>query len=226
MLDDVAKKEWDDKPISTSRMMIELNRRMAPDAYIVSEVVTSDGHLRRYVDIDHTQPLAERRRNFDTTSGILGWGLAAAVGVKIGNPDKEVWCLSGDGCFNFGVQALWSAVRYDVPIGFVVFNNGQYQANRLNMNGYRGRMRETGKYIGVNLGHPDIKYVALADAYGIESERVEDPDKLAGALERCQRAMGEGRPYLVDAVIERRFDGKDSDWYDYFSIARQQPRIT
>ena len=197
---------------------------MEPDADIVTEVVSSDDHIRRYLTFDHKRPVQERRRNFDTTGGILGWGCSAAVGVAIGNPHKEVWCLTGDGSFNFGSQALWSASRYEAPIGFVVYNNGQYQANRLNMARYKGRMLETNKFLGVQLGHPDIKYVAIADAYGIEAERVADPRGLAAAIGRCKRAMADGRPYLLDVIIERRFEGADSDYYDFFSVARNLPR--
>ena len=225
-IDDFEKLHWDDAPISLPRLFRELDRQMESDAYIVSEVVTSDDHIRRYVTFDHKAAPDERRRNFDTTGGILGWGCAAAIGVKIGNPDKEVWCLTGDGAFNFGSQALWSATRYEVPIGFIVFNNGEYQANRKNSGLYQGRMAETGKFLGVNLGHPDINYVSIADAYGIEGERIEGPAGLASAIRRCKRAMADGRPYLVDVIIERRFDGKDSDWYEFFSVARKIPRQT
>ena len=200
--------------------MIELDRAMDDKAYIVSEVITSDDHMRKYLTYDHKVPQKERRQSFDTTSGVLGWGLAAAIGTKIGNPTKEVWCLTGDGCFNFGSQALWSAARYEVPIGIVVFNNGQYQANRLNQNRSGGhRMKATGKYIGVNLGHPDIDYTALCAAYGIQAERVMEPVDIKPALERCRKTMQSGRPYVVDVRIAKRFEGKDSDWYDFFSVA-------
>ncbi|MBL4802391.1 MAG: thiamine pyrophosphate-binding protein [Emcibacter sp.] len=167
-----AETEWNNMPIATSRLMIELNKVIDKSAYIVAELVTSDRFSRRYLDYDHTQDVAERRRNFSTTSGILGWGVGAAVGTKIGNPDKEVWCLIGDGSFNFGSQGLWSASRYEVPVGFVIFNNGQYQANRINSALLKGRMYETGKYIGVDIGHPAIDHVKLAGAYGVEGERV------------------------------------------------------
>jgi benzoylformate decarboxylase len=223
-IDEYEKTRWDDSPISLPRLFRELDRQMAPDADVVTEVVSSDDHIRRYLTFDHERPVQERRRNFDTTGGILGWGCSAAVGVAIGNPQKEVWCLTGDGSFNFGCQALWSASRYEAPIGFVVFNNGQYQANRLNMARYKGRMFETNKYLGVQLGHPDIKYVSIADAYGIEAERIEDPQALAAAIGRCKRAMADGRPYLLDIIIERRFDGADSEYYDFFSVARNIPR--
>jgi benzoylformate decarboxylase len=225
-IDEFEKSHWNDSPIALPRLFRELDRQMEPDADIVSEVVSSDDHVRRYLTFDHKRPIKQRRRNFDTTGGILGWGCSAAIGVAIGNPDKEVWCLTGDGAFNFGSQALWSASRYEAPIGFVIFNNGQYQANRLNMARYGGRMVETGKYLGVQLGHPDINYVSMADAYGIEGERVESPGGLAAAIGRCKRAMSDGRPYLLDVVIERRFEGADSDYYDFFSVARNIPRQT
>jgi benzoylformate decarboxylase len=217
-----AREEWDNVPIATSRLMIELDRVMAPDAEVVSELITSDIYPRRYLNFDHTVPPRQRRRQYYTTSGVLGWGVGAAIGTKIGNPGKEVWCLTGDGCFNFGCQALWSAARYQVPVGIVVFNNRQYQANRQNQNLYKRRMHATGRYVGVNLGHPDIDHVKLAAAYGVDGESVSDPEQIATALKRCKRALGDGRPYLVDVVIEKRFEGSESDYYDFFSVANLQ----
>ena len=215
-----AKAEWNDSPIGTSRLMIELDRVMESDAEVVSELITSDSYPRRYLNFDHTKPPEARRKQYYTTGGVLGWGVGAAIGTKIGNPHKEVWCLTADGCFNFGSQALWSASRYEVPIGVVIFNNGQYQANRVNQNFYKGRIYETGRYVGVSLGNPDIDYVKMAGAYGIEAERVTEPGKLAAALQRCKRAMQDGRPYVVDVRIKLYHHGKDSDHYDFYSVAR------
>lgn len=219
-----AKAEWEQTPIATSRLTVELDRVVDSDAELVSELISSDVYPRRYLTFDHTVPPPQRRRQHYTTSGVLGWGVAAAIGTKIGNPHKEVWCLTGDGSFNFGCQALWSAARYEVPIGVVIFNNGQYQANRQNQNLYRGRMFQTGKYIGVNLGHPDIDHVKIAEGYGVEAERVAAPAALPEALSRCKRAMRAGRPYLIDVKIERRFEGKESDWHDFYSVARGESR--
>lgn len=224
-LDAAADREAGNRPIATSRLMRELNAVMADDAAIVSEVVSSDQYLRYYLDIDHRKPTAMRRRNFDTTGGVLGWGVAAAIGVKIGNPQHETWCLTADGALNFGAQALWTAARYEVPIGIVVFNNGQYQSNRRFLHWYGRRAAETGQYPGVNLGHPDIDHVALAKAYGVEGESVDDPALLAAALKRAARAIrSEGRAYLVDVRIEKRYGGAHSDWFDFFSVAKGKGR--
>ena len=115
---------------------------------------------------------------------------------------------------------MWSAARYEVPIGIVVFNNGEYQANRMAQNSYKGRILESGKYIGTNLRHPEIDYVKMAGAYDIEGESVSDPQRLAAALARCKRVIQDGRPYLVDVKIKRYFEGKDSESYDFYSVAR------
>lgn len=221
-LDKQAEEAWDKTPISSERLMVELNRRIAPDAIVVSELITSEPYVPSYLDIDHTR--TERRRNLATSGGVLGWGVPAAIGAHIGRQDREVWALVGDGSFQFGVQALWTAARYEVPVGVVVWNNGQYQANRRFLHGYGGRAAETGKYIGCNLASPEIDNISLAKGYGVEGERVTDPAGLGAALDRCCKAMGEGRPYVVDVAIERRFGGAESTWYDFFSVAEREPR--
>ncbi|MCC3860896.1 thiamine pyrophosphate-binding protein [Pseudemcibacter aquimaris] len=220
-LDEKATREHDWAPISTSRLMKELDTQVADDALVTTELILSKYHLWDYFKIDHEKPFEERRYNHATNSGVLGWGIAASIGIKMGKPDKEVWCLTGDGAFNFGSQALWSASRYDVPIGIVIFNNGEYAANRKAQNFYRGRSSETGNYIGVNLKHPDIQYATMAESYGINGERVENPDDLKDAIARCRAEMGRGRPYVLDVRIERFDKGMDSEYYDYFSVADQ-----
>jgi thiamine pyrophosphate-dependent acetolactate synthase large subunit-like protein len=137
----------------------------------------------------------------------------------MGRPDKETWCLTGDGAFNFGSQALWSASRYDIPIGIVIFNNGEYGANRKAQNFYKARTSQTGNYIGVNLKHPDIQYAKMAESYDIKGERVERPEDLKDAIARCRAEMARGRPYVLDVRIERFGQGMDSEYYDYFSVS-------
>ncbi len=212
---------WDREAISAERIAVELDRQMDERAMVVNELLTSEGVVRDYIRFEHDRPVDDRRINLDTTAGILGWGVGAAVGAAMGQPNRETWCLTADGACNFGLQSLWSAARYEVPMGILVFNNGHYQANRLNFSRYQGRMVEMNKYLGVNLGHPDVGYVQLAAGYGIEGERVTRPGDVAAAISRCKRAMEEGRPYLVDFKIgtEESIPGWDMDYYDHFSVA-------
>ena len=221
-LDRVLAEKWDQAPITCERLMKEISNKLEPDAIVVSELVTSEAYLPTYIDMDHTSP--RRRRNLTSSGGVLGWGVAAAVGAKIAKPYQQVVALVGDGSFQFGVQALWSAVRYEVPIGIVIFRNGQYQANRKFLDAYGKRAAATGKYIGVSLGSPDIDNVSIAKGYGVEGEHVEKPEELTAALDRCLRTVADGRPYLLDVSIERHYGGADSEWHDFFSVARNEPR--
>ncbi|KAB2935943.1 MAG: Benzoylformate decarboxylase [Rhodocyclaceae bacterium] len=213
----------DDRPIALRRLFSELDRAIAGDANLVLEVVTSFDIAQDYLTIDGNVPYEQRRRAFGTSSGVLGWGLGAAIGVAIGNPGRETWCLAGDGCANFGIQALWTAARYAAPVAYVIVNNGQYQANRMNMVRYPGRMAATGHYPGVSLAHPEIDFLSLARGYGVEGETVGAPGELAAAFARAKAALAQGRPYLVDVRVKTRFGDFDPDWHGRFSIADLKP---
>ncbi len=171
-----AERRWEEAPISSERLVMEINQMLEPDAIVMSELVSSEIYMPAYLDIDHRR--SPRRINHTASAGVLGWGDRRGVGAKIAQPDRQVVALVGDGCVSFSPQALWTASRYEVPVGFVVWNNGQYQANRRHLYNYGKRAAATGKFIGASLGAPDIDIVSLAKAYGVEGERVEDPGGL------------------------------------------------
>jgi thiamine pyrophosphate-dependent acetolactate synthase large subunit-like protein len=142
----------------------------------------------------------------------------------MGAPQRPVALLAGDGSFQFGIQALWTASRYEVPVAFIVWNNSAYQANRRALHNYGGRAAKTGKYVGCYLGAPSIDYVALAKGYGIEAEQLDHTDRLDLAIRNCLRIVESGRSFVLDIAVEPRFAGADSNWYDFFSVARGQVR--
>ncbi|MCP5120146.1 MAG: hypothetical protein GY953_55830, partial [bacterium] len=74
-LDGIAEKAWDKRPIATERLAVELNRRIHPNAIVVSELITSEPHLPSYLDIEHQG--AARRTNLTASGGVLGWCVAA-----------------------------------------------------------------------------------------------------------------------------------------------------
>jgi thiamine pyrophosphate-dependent acetolactate synthase large subunit-like protein len=222
-LDEQARRVWDSTPIAIERLATELNRLMDPGAIVVTELISEEQVADAYFDLNRG---ARGRRHFTTAGGCLGWGVPNAIGAKIAQPDRQVVALVGDGSFQFGVQALWTAVRYEVPIAVVIWNNGAYQANRKFLHQYGGRAAATGRYPGCSLDHPAIDHAAICKAYGVEAERVEDPATLGAALERCFKTAAAGRPYVVDVKIARRYGGADSTWFDFFSIARGITRQT
>lgn len=222
-LDRAANDAWASRPISNLRLAKEIDAHLEPDAILVTELITEEQPAGAYFSLD---PDGGGRRMYTTGGGCLGWGLGAAIGAKMAHPDKQVVSLIGDGSFQFAVQALWTAARYEVPVGIVIWNNNAYQANRKFLHLYGGRAAATGKYIGCSLESPEIDYVSLAKAYSIEAERVDDPDALGAALTRCFTANAEGRPYILDVRIRRGWGGADSTWYDFFSVGRGRPRTS
>jgi len=222
-LDREAQRVWNNAPIAIERLSTELNRLIDPSAIVVTELISEEQVADAYLDLNHG---ARGRRHFTTAGGCLGWGVANAIGAKIAQPERQVVALVGDGSFQFGVQALWTAVRYEVPIAVVIWNNGAYQANRKFLHQYGGRAAATGRYPGCALDHPSIDHAAISKAYGVEAEHVEDPAALTAALDRCFKTAAAGRPYVVDVKVARRYGGADSTWYDFFSIARGLARQT
>ncbi len=209
--------EWESDPVSPARLAAELNQALDPDAIVVTEAVTSDASIADHIDFHNGRP---GRLHLPSHGGNLGWGIGAACGAKLAAPQREVVLLSGDGSFQFGIQGLWTAARYEVPELFVVFNNVNYQSNRLGLVRHGGRAVATGKYIGTYLGDPEVDHVRVAQGYGVDGESVAGPAGLRAAIKRAQGAVRSGRPYVLDVRIARRFPGADVPWHEKFSVAR------
>jgi benzoylformate decarboxylase len=204
---------WDSTPIAPEQLASELDRVIASDGVVVTEGVSSDAAIWDYVTFD--QP-GGGRRHLISSGGSLGWGVGAAIGAKLGAPDRQVIALVGDGSYQFAVQALWTAKRFELPLIVVIFNNLGYQANRWALAGLRGRAADTGHYIGISLDDPQIDHVGIAKAYGHDGERVIRPRDLGDALKRAVAAEQHGGLYVLDVIVDRRGGGADADWNEKY----------
>ena len=208
---EVLERVWDSSPIAPERLASEINQAIASNAVVVTEGVSSDAAIWDYMTFD--QP-GGGRRHLISSGGSLGWGVGAAIGAKLGAPDNQVIALVGDGSYQFAVQALWTAKRFEVPMIIVIFNNLGYQANRWALAGLGGRAAETGHYIGISLDDPQIDHVGIARAYGHEGERVSRARDLGDALKRAVAAEQTGGVYVLDVLVDRRGGGADADWHE------------
>lgn len=204
-------KVWNSTPLASERLAAEINAVIDKDAVVVTEGVTSDAAITNYIKFD--QP-GGGRRHLISSGGSLGWGVGAGIGARLGLPDKQVVVLLGDGSFQFAVQALWTARRFEVPLIIVIFNNRGYQANRWALARLKSRAVATGQYIGINLEDPDIDHVGIARAYGLDGERVEQAGDLKAALQRAVAAEKAGRAYVLDVLIDKHGAGADANWYE------------
>ncbi|MBL7201191.1 MAG: glyoxylate carboligase [Anaerolineae bacterium] len=132
-------------------------------------------------------------------AGTLGFDLPAAVGAKVACPEATVVAVMGDGGFGFMDEALAMACQYHLPVIVVVINNGYLSLIRQNQ-----RYAYEYEY-GVDLTYDGrgIDFCRLAEAFGAYGERVTRPEEIRGAFER---AVGSGRPALIDVIVERETD--------------------
>ncbi len=216
-----ARRRWDQVPLSWERLSFEINAALDQDAYIVPEFGTQGPKSLQWFSFGE----GEKTRIGRTTGYALGWGVGAAIGVKLARPNNQVVSLQGDGGFLFGqIEALWSASRYDVPIIIVIFNNRCYNETRVRMLGRRGRQAQEQKDMLSYLGDPNVDYAQVANAFGIKGEKVSTPDQIQPAMERAVRTTREGRPYLIDALIESSGSGAELQWYPDYSVAESRGR--
>ena len=111
--------------------------------------------------------------------GTMGYGFPAAVGAKIGCPDKEVCLFTGDGSFQMNIQELSTCLEFNIPLKIFIFDNSTLgMVRQWQKMFYRGHISST------NLNsNPD--FVALAKAYGHEGFRVTDPKDLDSAVKKA-----------------------------------------
>jgi benzoylformate decarboxylase len=175
------------EPISTAFLFHTLSRVMPPDAIIVEETATARPVMHDYL------PIRTSGGFYAGASGALGWALPAAVGVALGRPGQRVVCVVGDGASHYTIQGLWTAAQHQLPITFVIFNNGGYAA-----------MEKFGQHFGGSKAYPDftlpgIDYVQLAAGYLVKGRRVERASDLAAAFEESFAAA---EPMLLDVPID------------------------
>jgi acetolactate synthase-1/2/3 large subunit len=123
----------------------------------------------------------------------MGFSFPAAMGAKLALPDVPALVMVGDGDFTMVLQDLETAVRRNLDVVVVVFNDYSLGAVR-----HFQKMQHGERYIGVEHGNPD--FAELAKIFGAHGERVEDPARLRPALEE---AFASGKPAVLDVIIDR-----------------------
>jgi acetolactate synthase-1/2/3 large subunit len=158
-----------------------------PDDGIFVDEVTQIGYAARFMLPIH-QP-----RSYITTGyqGTLGFGFPTALGVKVGNPDKPVLSVAGDGGFMFNVQELATAVQQQIGLVTMVFADNAFgNVRRMQKENYGNRL------IASDLHNPD--FVKLAEAFGAQGIRAESPAELRRAI---RQGLAEKGPTLIEMPV-------------------------
>lgn len=135
----------------------------------------------------------EQKRRFASSGGLgtMGYGLGAAIGAAVATGDKTV-LITGDGSFGMNLNELATAVTYNTPIVIVLLNNGVLGMVRQWQTLFFDK-----RYSNTTLGRK-TDFVKLAEAFGLEAERVSSIDEFEQAF---KRGMAHNGPYLIDTLI-------------------------
>jgi acetolactate synthase-1/2/3 large subunit len=127
--------------------------------------------------------------------GSIGFAMPVAIGAAVACPGRKVLCLQSDGAGMYTLQALWTMARESLDIVTLVFANRTYEI-------LKGELKNVGAGEPgrkardmLEIGRPDLDWVALAKAQGVPASRAENLDQLAREL---RSALGEKGPYLVE----------------------------
>lgn len=175
-----------DYPITSAFLFSVLNRVMPPDMVVCEECPSSKGDLDRHLLLN------EPGSFYSVPNGVLGFGLPAAVGLQLANPQRRVVCPVGDGSLQYSVQALWSAVQNEADVIFIVLRNLDYSA----LKGFCDFTQVGRNVPGMDI--PGIDAVKIAQGYGMTALEVDRPEALEPALKEAFLSRG---PRLISVTV-------------------------
>jgi acetolactate synthase-1/2/3 large subunit len=204
---------------------------MRPERLVADlrEVVPDDGIVLADVGIHHNWLISEwparKPRTFIQTWGFasMGFGIAGPVGAKLAAPDRPVIGLCGDGGFVMNASAVLTAVEYNIPVVWVVWNNIGYCAIRDQQMGYFGKNRELAvSFTDVNGNLFSGDYAMMARSMGAVGHTVENPADFAPQLEA---AIASGKPAVLDVRVDREIRPLATGSWDLPPIPHPMPNF-
>jgi len=178
-------------PIPTKRIVRELNKVFGKNTILVNENGSQDcwSYCFPYYKVQNQLgcvPVAEQT--------CMGMGVVGAIAAKLTKPGKNVVCVTGDGAFQMYMKELPTAAQYSVGCTWVVLNNLSFGWVKYYQEKFAGWNTTTFKV------QPDL--TKLAEANKCYGEKVESPSEIKSALERALKANKEGKPAILDFIIE------------------------
>jgi benzoylformate decarboxylase len=173
-------------PLNSSTVHTALAEVLPEDAIVVLESPASTLALRNQLRISRPGSF------YFSSGGGLGFGLAAAVGVQLAQPDRPVVCVLGEGSAQYAITGFWSAVAYEAPVTFLVLRNSEYAILK-----WFAEVESVQGAPGLDL--PALDVAAVAAGYGVSTAVAKDRDEVSAAL---TRALASPRPELVEVPVQ------------------------
>ena len=195
--------QQDGSPIAPRRVLRELEKAMPENAMVTTDIGNICSVSNSYLRFNQPNSF------FAAMSfGNCGYAFPTAIGCKFGAPDRPAVAYVGDGAWGISFNELLTCVREDIPVTAVVFNNGQWGAEKKNQVDFYAD-----RYIGTNLKNPS--WAGIAEAFGANGIRVDQADQIGDALRQatssnrctvleimCTEELGD--PFRRDALKKPR----------------------
>jgi thiamine pyrophosphate-dependent acetolactate synthase large subunit-like protein len=198
--------QWDAKPISSSRLVMELWNEIKNEDW----ALPSESQFLSewpYFLWDINKPY--QTMGYSGAQGI-GYNSPAALGAALANKEhgRLTVAMVGDGDLNMAPGVLWTAAHHRIPILYLVHNNRSYHQEVmmiLKMAARRSRVNHPNVYVGTLIDDPAPDYAKIAQGYGLYAQGpIEDPKDLASAIKRGIEVVKRGEPALIDIVSDGR----------------------
>jgi acetolactate synthase I/II/III large subunit len=227
-LDTIAgyRKEWeafvapgfidDASPINPQRAAYEIDKSLPPDAILVSDIGIHHNWL-----IQFCKPRRPDSLIGSMGFGPMGFGVAGVLGAKLAAPDRPCVSVCGDGAFFMHASVLGTAVEYNIPVVWVVWNNYAYASIRGLQRGYLD-----GRELATDFRHPDTgmpynpDFAAMARSAGVEGVRI---DRAADLGDAVRKGIATGKPYLIDAQISADRNPGGAGVWELPGLGQSQP---
>ncbi|MEE3281513.1 MAG: thiamine pyrophosphate-dependent enzyme [Pseudomonadota bacterium] len=184
-----ASNKADVQPIEPQWLMMALSNQLTENCIVVDEGLTAAKSLLDFM------PLRDRYSYFGMVSGGIGWGIAAAIGVQLAQPERRVVAVIGDGSSMYSPQALWTAAHLQLPITFVILNNRGYRILKERLIAFHGDER----FIGMDFKNPPIDIAALSTALGTPGRQINQPAEFIDCFSESLKSTG---PTLLEVMVE------------------------
>ena len=181
-----------DGPLTAAKVCQAVGAVLPEGAIVSDEAITSGAAL------SSNTAGAPPHDLLTLTGGAIGQGLPLAVGAAIACPDRPVIALEADGSALYTIQSLWTMVREQLDVTVVLFNNHAYGI--LDTELARAGEKDPGARARaqLELGNPDLDFVAIGTGLGIASRRIQEAGPLTDAL---AEAIADPGPHLIEVVV-------------------------
>jgi len=196
-----ADEKWEIENTSIINKLLDNDRAKISMAQVVDKIANiTEGEAVIVTDVGQNQMFSARYSKFNKTRslitsgglGTMGYGLPAAMGAKLGVPDRQVIAILGDGGFQMSMQELGTIMQSKIGVKIVVMNNS-----------FLGMVRQwqelfyDHRYSFTEMINPD--FIKIAEAYHIPAKRVEESSELEDAVIEMCTCTG---PYFLEVVVE------------------------